>query len=364
MSASSLQSLLAEAEGSIGELGAAVTLPPAVFTDRDWFDAERRMMHGTWIAICRSSDVAAANDFVARDVLGEPVVVVRGRDDVLRAFSNVCRHRATTIVEGSGSAASLQCPYHLWTYRYDGMLLHAPSMEAASNFDASSICLPEFTVNEWHGWVLVSLDPPTSSMTESSPTLDAMLSEHRVAEMTSVGSLPYPSPWNWKITIENFLESYHHRGVHPETLESTFPGIKSFSVQAHGEPWSAIDHLSVIEGIDPFVAIVAFPTLMFAVLRGVGMLWFRVEPVSVNETQLTIEVFALPELAEQSEVVEFLVSSAAAVNAEDIPINARTSLGLHSRFATPGRISHLEEPTLLFRRWLIARITDGLPSGS
>ncbi len=176
--------------------------------------------------------------------------------------------------------------------------------------------------------------------------------------MVRVDSLTYPSPWNWKISIENFLESYHHRGVHPSTLEPMFPGARSFVPDSHDEPWAAIDHVSVVAGAEPFIAIVAFPTLMFAIVRGLGMTWFRVEPVDVDETMLTIEIFVLPEFADDASVKEMLAGSTAAINAEDISINARTAAGLRSRFAQPGRISHLEAATWEFRNWLIGQIRE------
>jgi choline monooxygenase len=351
-----VRELLATAAACEVSLDQAVTLPPELFNDPEWFEAERVVLHRQWVAVCRSSAVTEPGRFVAVDVMAEPVVVIRGRDGVLRALSNVCRHRSMTIVTGTGSVASLQCPYHLWTYRQDGSLTHAPSMDQATGFDVDAVCLPRFTVDEWHGWVLVAIDAPEARPAESSPRLDALLAEHRVGEMVQVGSLAYPSPWNWKISIENFLESYHHRGVHPTTLEPSFPGARSFAADSGNEPWTAIDHVSVLEGVEPFIAFVAFPTLMFAIVRGLGMTWFRLEPLSVNETMLTIEVFALPELSDNSDVVALLVDSTTDINNEDVPINARTAAGLTSRFAQPGRISHLEEPTWRFRRWLLSQV--------
>jgi phenylpropionate dioxygenase-like ring-hydroxylating dioxygenase large terminal subunit len=237
-------------------------------------------------------------------------------------------------------------------------------MDGASRFDAAEVCLPQFAVAEWHGWVLVNIDGAEQGLNDSSPRLGTLLTEHRVGEMVRVESLKYPSPWNWKISVENFLESYHHRGVHPNTLEPLYPGAQSFGLDSAGEPWAAIDHVSVIEGFDPFVAVVGFPTLMFAISRGVGMTWFRLEPKTADHTELTIEVFVLPEFANDHDVVKVLVDSLVEINAEDIPINARTAAGLKSRFAKPGRISHLEAPTWVFRRWLLDNVRSDVDAAS
>lgn len=337
----------------------ATTLPSALFTDPEWYDVERTtLFHGGWVAVARSSELSEPNRYVTATVGDEPVVVVRGRDGQLRALSNVCRHRNTVMLTGSGSAPSLQCPYHLWTYRHDGSLVAAPHMDESEAFDAAALCLSTLAVDEWHGWVLVNIDSTAEPMATSSPTLDALLTEHRVAEVVPIGSLDYPSAWNWKISVENFLESYHHRSVHPRTLEPGTPGAKSFARYTGTEPWSAIDHISVIDDEEPFVAIVAYPTLMFAILRGVGMVWFKLEPLSATASQLTIECYHLPEVTADPEMVKRRLAANAAVNDEDVPINEMTAAGLRSRFATPGPISHLEAATWHFRQWLLRTIDN------
>jgi phenylpropionate dioxygenase-like ring-hydroxylating dioxygenase large terminal subunit len=351
-----LSELLVRCEPSVASLDVATTLPPEVFVDPAWFDAERKVAHAGWVAVARSVDVAERGAFVCAEVFGEPVIVVRARDGVLRALSNVCRHRSMVMLEGSGVASALQCPYHLWTYRLDGRLGAAPSMEAATGFEVGEVCLPEFAVVEWHGWVLVNIDRTAVDPAVAMPTLDSLLAEERVGEMVSVGTISSPADWNWKVSVENFLESYHHRGVHPATLDTTFPGHRSFASDPSGEPWAAVDHVSTAEGAEPFIAITVFPTLVFAVVRGVGLTWFRLEPVSELASALTIDVLVLPEFAHDAALGEMLVSSTRAINDEDVPINQRTMVGLRSRFAAQGRISNLEAATWHFRRWLVESV--------
>ncbi len=99
-----------------------------------------------------------------------------------------------------------------------------------------------------------------------------------------------------------------------------------------------------------------YPTLMFAILRGVGMVWFRLEPLSAANSHLTIECYQLPDIPADPEAVALRLAGNAAVNEEDAPINELTAAGLRSRFAVPGPISHLEAATWHFRRWLLERI--------
>jgi len=154
-----------------------------------------------------------------------------------------------------------------------------------------------------------------------------------------------------------FLESYHHRGIHPETLDWRYPGLQSFAIFEGEEPWSGVDHVSVAEGQTPFIAMAVYPSLLIAIERGLGMLWFRTEPVSADETALTIEAFVLPELADEPGIGEAMLESVERINDEDVSINERTALGSRSKFARPGRVSHLEGSPWHFRRWIVNQMS-------
>jgi phenylpropionate dioxygenase-like ring-hydroxylating dioxygenase large terminal subunit len=325
-----------------------------------WNDELSCVFNASWVAVCRSQDVAEAGAYVSAMIGVEPVVVTRSVDGSLSALSNVCRHRGTTLVEGSGSARALTCPNHLWSYALDGALRAAPSMaprEATDTdaFDVSPICLPRFSVCEWQGWVLVNIDGTAAPVGESLAHLDTLLAPYSLASMQRVGSVEFPSPWNWKISVENFSESYHHQSIHPQTLQPTYPGAQSFAVPNNGEPWLWLDHVSTDPAQEPFTANVVFPTLMFALARPIGMFWFHLEPRCVDETLLTIEAFVIPELADEPGLGELLIDNVTAINTEDIDVNRRTFTGLSSQFAQVGPLSHLEAGLASFRAWLDER---------
>lgn len=354
-----VDSILAQARSCLEPVELATSLPAAAFNDPGWFDAERtRLFHAGWVAVARSSEVAEPNSFATATIAGEPCIVVRDSHGTLRAMSNVCPHRATVIVgDAQGSARSLQCPYHLWTFGQDGALRGAPGMDQAEDFNKTDVALPHFAVDEWQGFVLVNIDANAKPFRDTAPSLDALFTEQQVGECVSMGQLQYPSPWNWKITVDNFLESYHHRGIHPSTIEPSFPGANSFGVLNGDEPWSGVDHVSAVDDREPFIALAAYPSLLVAIDRGVGFYWFRTEPVSTDQTMLTIESFVRPELVDVPDIGEQLLTSVAAINEEDIWVNERTAAGLRSRFATPGRLSHLEASPWHFHRWLIRQMS-------
>jgi phenylpropionate dioxygenase-like ring-hydroxylating dioxygenase large terminal subunit len=347
--------LLEESQACLAPLDEARGLPATAFTDPEWFEAEQgEIFAKSWIAVARSEDLSAPGSFRTATIAREPVVVTRARDGVLHAMSNTCPHRGTLICNGSGTAPSLRCPNHAWTFGHDGQLRAAPHM--AESFDVGSVCLPRFAVAEWNGFVMVNLDSTASSPAEQLAGLDEVIAGQPLTDLVRIGELHYPTPWNWKISVENFVESYHHRPVHPETLDSIYPGAQSFSRFVGDEPWGGVDHVTVIPEFDPFFAVAAFPTLLFAVLRGVGVTWFDLVPLGPGECDLRIEILVEPELAEEA---SYLVETTAAINEEDIAINEATWAGLQSAAYEPGPVSPLEGACWQFRRWLVGALEDG-----
>ena len=125
------------------ELAHARTIPSAWYTDAAGLQADKtKIFWQTWQPVCHAAKVSAPGSYAACEVLGEPLAIVRGNDGELRALSNVCRHRASTIVEGEGCAKSLRCPYHGWTYGLDGRLLVAPEFEGVEQWRLEDVRLP------------------------------------------------------------------------------------------------------------------------------------------------------------------------------------------------------------------------------
>jgi phenylpropionate dioxygenase-like ring-hydroxylating dioxygenase large terminal subunit len=326
-----------------------------MYTSPEVFAAERDLVFGrSWVAVARHDQLNTTGSFVTSEIAGEPVVVVRDRAGRVRAFPNVCRHRNMTIVDGSGTAPALQCPYHLWTWSLDGRLVGAPQMEGADSFDPADECLVELPVEMWNGWVLVNLDPEGAAFADSVAGLTERCEPYSLGELVRGPSVTYSSAFNWKVQVENFIESYHHAGVHPQTLQTTYPGQQSFTIDNDGAPWSWLDHVSVDPAMEPFAVPFAYPTLTFVVVRGLGGYWFDIRPIDATTTSLEI-VTLLPQDADAG-IGELLLESAVSVNDEDVTMNERTQRGLTSRFASPGRVSPLERACWEFRRWLVEQL--------
>src|SRR3954470_9451401 len=142
------------------DLARAATLPAAWYRGEEMLALEKeRIFATTWQLVGRTADVVRPGDFFTADVVGEPIVVTRGTDGVLRAFYNVCRHRAGNVAAGKGNRKSLQCRYHGWTYALDGALITTPEFDGVEDFDKANYCLHPVRVETWGPFVFVNLDP-------------------------------------------------------------------------------------------------------------------------------------------------------------------------------------------------------------
>lgn len=336
---------------------AATAFPPAMFTDPEVYRLEcSSVFTRSWLPIAHVSDLAAPGSFVSTTIADEPLAVVRRADGSLGALANVCRHRNATMLDGRGTAKVIQCPYHLWTYRLDGTLAVAPDMAANTSFDPSSICLPGYAVEEWRGFVFVNLDPDAAGLAETLDDLDPIVEPWGLEHMVRTHTLTYPSSWNWKVSVENALESYHHAGTHRDTLDSTFPGKRSRPRDTSTYHWGLLDHDSVVEGLDGFVLLAVFPTFVIAYNPPSSCVWLEVRPLAFDETVLDIHILVDPAADPDGSEAAFLADSMVQINAEDIDVNTRTWRGLHSRTAVAQYASPLEGLCWQFRRWLADRL--------
>jgi choline monooxygenase len=197
-------------------LARASTLPAKCYTDPDFYARENDLIFArNWLPVGRREQLQRPGDYVATEAAGEPLVLVRDGKGELRAFSNVCRHRAGSVAEGCGNRQTLQCSYHGWTYTLDGKLLGTPEFDGVEGFDRQRYGLVPVRVATWGPFVFVNLDG-------SAPPLPATLGE--IVEETADFDLDdmrlcerrvYDIACNWKVYVDNYLEGYHLPTAHP-----------------------------------------------------------------------------------------------------------------------------------------------------
>ena len=217
----------------------SLSLRSAAYTEPRWLELELRAVFGrTWQWICHVEKLRAPGSYVSATVAGMPVAVVRDRSGRLRAFYNVCKHRAHELLSGSGTARTIVCPYHAWVYDLDGTLRHARRADRMPTFDRAGICLDQVQVAEFGGFVFVNLDPAAAPLAVQAPDLAAELAlwAPDVAGLTFAKRLTYDVRTNWKNVVDNFLECYHCHVAHREFV--SLVDMDTYEVRTHGI-WSS-----------------------------------------------------------------------------------------------------------------------------
>jgi choline monooxygenase len=198
------------------DIARAWTLPAPLYTDAGILLAEKEKIFArTWQVVGHASQVANPGDYFTTELIGEPLVLVRGLDGRLRGFYNVCRHRAGPPAEGCGSRKLFRCGYHGWTYGLDGTLLSATEIEGVEGFSPADFALKPVRTEEWFNFVFVNLDPEARPLRESLGELPRQVEKFPFATMKLFERRTYDMKCNWKTYVDNYLEGYHLPSVHP-----------------------------------------------------------------------------------------------------------------------------------------------------
>lgn len=213
----------------------SLSLRAEAYTDQLWHDVDVKEIIGkTWQWVCHVEKLRTPGSYVTIDVAGQPIAVVRDRDGVLRAFYNVCKHRAHELLSGEGETSRIMCPYHAWVYKLDGQLIRAPHTETLNNFETKEICLDTAQVEEFCGFIYVNLDPAAASLAELSGDLATEIKHWApdIEDLTFAHRLTYDIKSNWKNVVDNFLECYHCPTAHKDFCELV--DMDTYKVTTHG----------------------------------------------------------------------------------------------------------------------------------
>lgn len=203
----------------------AWTLPAAYYTSEAVYETEKEeIFYRYWLCVAHSSEVANANDYITRTIVGENIVIVRGGDDVLRAFYNVCPHRGHELLKGSGKSKNvIVCPYHAWSFKLDGSLSRARNCEHVANFDAEKSSLMPVKVEEYAGFIFINLDSETTMTVEDQlPGFEKRLRAACavIDDLHLAARFVTETTANWKIIVDNYQECYHCAPAHPGFSDS------------------------------------------------------------------------------------------------------------------------------------------------
>jgi Rieske 2Fe-2S family protein len=213
-----------EVARSLAPFGSSRMLPRAAYLDEAVLAWEREHVFGGWVCLGRSSDVVAGG--LRAESLGDFGVLL-GRDGTrqLHAFENTCRHRGHELLPcgGSAQAKAIVCPYHAWSYRFDGSLIGAPGYRGVPDFDESAWGLRPMGVREWHGWVFVNRTDRAAEFEWHIGELEEIVAPYAPEALVTPLVHDYDVAANWKVLVENYQECYHCSKIHPELTRVSPP---------------------------------------------------------------------------------------------------------------------------------------------
>ncbi|HZP63107.1 MAG TPA: aromatic ring-hydroxylating dioxygenase subunit alpha [Terriglobales bacterium] len=207
----SVQELLATYNDK-APLSEASTIPASWYIDPRIAELESKtVFSNAWQMVARVEQVEKVGQFVTATVAGEPIVVVRGNDNVLRAFYNVCRHHAAAVVtEPCGEASLLHCPYHGWNYGLDGSLKGMPEFDGVKNFERQQNGLVPIKTESWENFVFINLDPEAAPLRDFLGGIVKRVAPLGISKLHYFTSSVYDIACNWKVFVDNYLDGGYH----------------------------------------------------------------------------------------------------------------------------------------------------------
>ncbi len=356
------------------------TMEPAHYTSQAFFDLEvETIWKKQWIDVGHVSEIRSPGDFFTVELVGEPLVIVRGPDMAIRALSTVCRYRYMLVVKPgeSGNANRFRCPYHHWTYELDGKLVQPLHMERHQEFDKNKICLPKFRLEIWNDLIWVNLDDHAAPLAPTVEALDQAFAPYKCADdWTMTNHYDKVWPGNWKNFNENNMEGYHHMGLHENTLETYSPTHNTTNI-TYSDGWTRyqvpyymdrqvsrdlIEEVNwkpgdIGQDVSSLDIVMIHPANAFVIYPG-GAGFYALWPVGVDQVRYRAgSVRPEGELRRYAPDGEAYDSSRALdEDGESMPYIA---MGVRSAKAAPGYMSWMEEPILRWYQWIARKMLNG-----
>jgi choline monooxygenase len=195
--------------------------------------------------------IADPESFFTTEVAGEPIVVTRDKSGVLRAFSNVCRHRAGPIASGSGCRSVLRCGYHGWTYTLDGRLIGTPDVEGVEFFDRSTMGMAPLRLETWEQFIFVNFDRDAAPLSEYLGNIPKQARGFRFDGLQFAERRDYVINCNWKVYVDNYLEGYHIPIAHPGLMrEIDYAQYRTDTFRYHSQQFAPIRAMKAEDAVE------------------------------------------------------------------------------------------------------------------
>ncbi len=347
------------------------SLDARYYTDPEIFQLESAgLLSSTWQFGCHASQLSEKGSYASFEIAGESLFAVRGRDDQIRVFYNVCQHRAHQLVNGTGKSSVLVCPYHAWTYELSGELRSGPNIKAVEGFDKSSICLTEVRSEEFLGFIFVNLDPEAAPMDDWFPNARQELSEWvpNWAELEPLEWIEIPENCNWKVSVENYSECYHCTLNHP-TFASGVVKPETYDIQPQGKCLRHTTECQNLENMtydihsgfqhfDEYSSWFLWPMFSFQVYPGNVLNTYHWRAIDTDRVVVFRGWYSVGGV-EDKKIRQLAVQDRETTVEEDIHLVESVQRGLNSKGYRPGPLVidksggvNSEHPVMHLQRWM------------
>jgi phenylpropionate dioxygenase-like ring-hydroxylating dioxygenase large terminal subunit len=367
-------------------------LPPWTYNSPELARLEHeKILLPSWQLVCHVGDLPAPGDVFTFDLGPDSVFAWRGRDGEIRCFHNVCSHRAARLLDGPGNCPNvLTCSYHGWTYNQDGSLRGTPVRDSFPNLDRSRHGLKEVHTEIMAGFVFVCLAGAPTPVAEMWGGMARDFDAYRFADMQPLAPM-YSEEWDvdWKVAMDNYLESYHVPIGHPGMANILTPDYEDQTNLPTGvargigwirdvpsTEWSGRCYQAMVEGLTTHLPAPNRRCWRFySMLPNIGidvypdqMDFFQVLPRGPGKCTIRGGTYGLPDERREMRLLRYLNARInRQVQREDEDLCRRVQRGLNSGFYRPGPLSTLEQCILQFHDLLRARIpetrADRAPAG-
>jgi len=344
------------------QIESAHTLASNFYTDPAILEIEKsRILRRTWQLVgtldhpCGDVNgtprtIADPETFYTADLAGEPILVVRDKQGALRAFSNVCRHRAGPIALGSGCKNVLRCQYHGWTYTLDGRLIGTPDVEGVEFFDRSTMGMFPLRLETWEKFIFVNFDPHAEPLSAYLGEIPQQSRAFQFAGLQSVERRDYVIDCNWKVYVDNYLEGYHIPIAHPGLMkEIDYANYRTETYRYYSQQFAPIRGMKPADtgerfyapgsGLQEALYFWVFPNLMLNIYPD-NISTNLIVPLAHNKTLTIFEWFFHDVQTEKvKERVKRAVAFSDEVQQEDITLCENVQRGLSSSTYDRGRYS-------------------------
>jgi len=319
------------------------------YTDPAIFEIEKQgLLAQTWQLAGHESQLEKPGDFFTFEIAGENLFAVKTSENEIKAFYNVCQHRAHELVSGSGNKRVIVCPYHAWTYELTGELKGGRNIDAVPGFDKSKICLQEIRIENYCGFLFANLDSEARPMAEWFPNVREELTAFvpDIERLKTIEWVETPEKCNWKISIENYSECYHCQLNHP-TFSTGVVNPATYNIQAQGyclrhttecqnlEQMSYPIDLNSNQHAGEYSSWFLWPMVSFQVYPGNVLNTYHWRPID-HENVIVWRGWYTVDGVDSEVIRQLAVQDRETTMEEDIHLVQSVQRGLNSRGYTPG----------------------------